>query len=124
MNYKQFLLEAKTIQVKDFVNFVQNYLGLDSLPEIVVITDPQFSIDNKTFGSFDLVNDVIKVQTANRHPLDVCRTLAHELVHYQQKKSGKEMSGETGSSCENEANSVAGEILRNYTKTIHNHGYQ
>lgn len=123
MNYKQFLLESKEKQVQSFTEFVKDYLGLDSLPEIVVINDPQFSIDNRTFGCFDLQNDVIKIQVANRHPLDVFRTLAHELVHYQQKKSGKEMSGETGSDCENEANSVAGEIMRHFTKTISNHGY-
>jgi Zn-dependent peptidase ImmA (M78 family) len=123
MNYKQFLRESKEKQIKSFTEFVKDYLELDSLPKIVVINDPKFSIENKTFGCFDLMNDVIKVQIANRHPLDVFRTLAHELVHFQQKKSGKEMSGETGSDCENEANSVAGEILRHYTKTVSNHGY-
>lgn len=123
MHYKQFLLESKEKQIMSFANFVKDYLDLDSLPEIVVINDPQFSIDNKTFGCFDLQNDIIKIQIANRHPLDVMRTLSHELVHYKQKKSGKEMSGETGSDCENEANSVAGEIMRHFTKTISNHGY-
>jgi Zn-dependent peptidase ImmA (M78 family) len=124
MNYKQFLRESKEKQIKSFTDFVKDYLELDSLPKIVVINDPKFSIDHKTFGCFDLMNDVIKIQIANRHPLDVFRTLAHELVHFQQKKSGKEMSGETGSDCENEANSVAGEILRHYTKTVPNHGYE
>lgn len=123
MQYKQFLLESREKQIRSFTKFVQDYLDLDSLPEIIVINDPQFSIDNKTFGSFDLQNDVIKIQTANRHPLDIFRTLGHELVHYKQKKSGKEMSGETGSDCENEANSVSGEIMRHFTKTISNHGY-
>ena len=121
MLYKQFLVESRQKQIQSFANFTKDYLGLDSLPKIVVINDPQFSIEHKTFGCFDLSNDIIKIQIANRHPLDVMRTLAHELVHYQQKKSGKEMSGETGSDCENEANSVAGEIMRHYTKTIHNH---
>ena len=101
-----------------FAKFVKDYLGLEDLPEIVVINDPRFSIENKTFGCFDLMNDIIKIQIANRHPLDVMRTLGHELVHYKQKISGNEMSGETGSNCENEANSVAGEIMRHYTKTI------
>jgi Zn-dependent peptidase ImmA (M78 family) len=123
MHYKQFLLESREKQVTSFAKFVKDYLGLDSLPEIVVINNPQFSIDHKTFGCFDLQNDIIKIQVANRHPLDIFRTLGHELVHYKQKKSGKEMSGETGSDCENEANSVAGEIMRHYTKTISNHGY-
>ena len=123
MLYKQFLKESKEKQIMSFAKFVKDYLELDDIPEIVVINNPKFSIENKTFGCFDLMNDIIKIQVANRHPLDFCRTLAHELVHYQQKKSGKEMSGDTGSNCENEANSVAGEIMRHYTKTIENHGY-
>jgi Zn-dependent peptidase ImmA (M78 family) len=123
MYYKQFLKETKEKQIMSFVKFVKDYLDLDSLPEIVVINDPQFSINNKTFGCFDLENDIIKIQVANRHPLDVFRTLSHEMVHYKQKISGNEMSGETSSNCENEANSVAGEIMRHYTKTIENHGY-
>jgi Zn-dependent peptidase ImmA (M78 family) len=123
MKYKKFLLESRSKQLQSFTDFVKDYLDLDDLPKIIVINDPNYSIMNKTFGSFDLENDVIKIQIANRHPLDVFRTLAHELVHYQQKKSGKEMSGDTGSECENEANSVAGEIMRYFTKTIPNHGY-
>jgi Zn-dependent peptidase ImmA (M78 family) len=123
MRFREFLNESKKVQVKDFMNFVKDELGLTNLPKVVVIDDPQFSIDNKTFGCFNLGTDEIKVQTAKRHPLDVYRTLAHELVHYHQKQSGKEMSGDTGSECENEANSRAGEILRKYTKTIMNHGY-
>ena len=123
MRFKEFLTESKKVQVKDFMNFVKDELGLSSLPKVIVIDDPKFSIDNKTFGCFNLGTDEIKIQTAQRHPLDVMRTLAHELVHYHQKQSGKEMSGETGSECENEANSKAGEILRKYTKTIMNHGY-
>ena len=123
MRFKEFLTESKKVQVKDFMNFVKDELGLSSLPKVIVIDDPQFSIDNKTFGCFNLSTDEIKIQTAQRHPLDVYRTLAHELVHYYQKQSGKEMSGDTGSECENEANSRAGEILRKYTKTIMNHGY-
>jgi len=115
MFYKQFLVESREKQVQSFTEFVKDYLGLDSLPKIVVINDPQFSIDNKTFGCFDLMNDIIKIQIANRHPLDVFRTLAHEMVHYKQKISGAEMSGDTGSNCENEANSVAGEIMRHYS---------
>jgi Zn-dependent peptidase ImmA (M78 family) len=123
MRFKEFLTESKKVQVKDFMNFVKDELGLSSLPKVIVIDDPKFSIDNKTFGCFNLGTDEIKIQTAQRHPLDIYRTLAHELVHYHQKQSGKEMSGETGSECENEANSKAGEILRKYTKTIMNHGY-
>jgi len=52
----------------------------------------------------------------NRHPIDIMRTLAHELVHYQQDvehKIGPD-SGATGSPIENEANALAGQIMRRF----------
>jgi hypothetical protein len=67
--------------------------------------------------------DEIKIQVAKRHPLDIYRSLAHELVHYAQKCNGQELNGEDGSECENEANAKAGILLRKYTKNIKNHGY-
>lgn len=124
MKFKEFLTEGRKLQINDFANFVKGQLNLHDLPTITIIDDPRFSIDNKTFGCFNLNNDEIKIQVAQRHPLDIYRTLAHELVHYHQKHSGKEMDGSTGSECENEANSVAGSLLRDYTKhNIDNHGY-
>jgi hypothetical protein len=123
MKFKEFLFESKKVQINDFANFVKDQLGLSELPKITVIDDPQFSIDNKTFGCFNLGTNEIKLQIAQRHPMDVYRTLAHELVHYHQKQSGKEMSGDTGSECEDEANREAGVFLRKYTQTIPNHGY-
>ena len=59
---------------------------------------------------------------ANRNLADALRTLAHELVHYKQKQEGRlelnnaDKSGADGSSIENEANAVAGVILRKYGK--------
>ena len=52
----------------------------------------------------------------NRHPIDIMRTLAHELVHYKQdteRRIGPD-SGETGSPIENEANAMAGQIMRRF----------
>jgi hypothetical protein len=51
--------------------------------------------------------------------MDVCRTLAHELVHYSQDlKKGleDEDAGSTGSPQENEANAEAAIIMRNWGK--------
>lgn len=123
MNLKQFLQESKKSYLNDFLKFAKQELNISSLPKIIVIDDPQFSVVNKTFGSFDITDDVIRLQTAQRHPLDICRTLAHELVHYTQKKSGKEIDGGDGSEDENEANSKAAVILRKYAKRLNNHGY-
>lgn len=123
MKYKNFLTESKKSRVQDFLKFATNYLELNDTPEIVVIDDPEFSATHKTFGCYDLGKDVIKVQVAQRHPMDIYRTLAHELVHYKQKHEGKEMNGEDGSDIENEANATAAILLRQYSQRIPNHGY-
>jgi hypothetical protein len=51
--------------------------------------------------------------------MDVCRTLAHELVHYKQdldKQLEDDDAGATGSPQENEANAEAAVIMRNWGK--------
>jgi Zn-dependent peptidase ImmA (M78 family) len=121
--YTEFLIESKRSQVKDFLRFACDHLELEETPNVIIIDNPEFSAKNKTFGMYNLSDDTIKVQIAERHPMDIYRTLAHELVHYKQKISGKEMDGGDGSEIENEANATAAVILRQYSHQIPNHGY-
>lgn len=95
---------------RDLVSLCKRELNIAELPQIVLIDDD--SINGKSFGEFD--GQTIKVVAKNRHPMDVMRTLAHELAHYKQMADGKEMNGSTGSDIENEANAVAGIILRKF----------
>jgi hypothetical protein len=52
--------------------------------------------------------------------MDVCRSIAHELVHHKQNIDGRltdiQNDGSDGSPIENEANAVAGVIIRKYGK--------
>jgi len=121
--FKEFLLESKKSSISHFLTFIKKELNLSNLPKIIVIDDPKFSIDNKTFGTFDINDNCIKIQVSQRHKLDIFRTLAHEIIHYNQRKSGKELDGNDGSVDENEANSKAAVILRKYSKIIDKHGY-
>jgi hypothetical protein len=52
----------------------------------------------------------------NRNMADILRTLAHEMVHHMQNldKRLTPKSGEDGSPDENEANSLAGVIMREF----------
>jgi hypothetical protein len=101
----------------DFLPLAMKELGVDSLPNIVLVARVD---DDKqpTFGKF--VNDENRIYLAlqERHPLDVLRTLAHELVHFRQGREHKldATSGETGSPAENEAHEVAGIIMRTFNK--------
>lgn len=97
--------------LEDFIEFCAEQLDLDELPLIHIIKDG--SMEN-TFGCYG--NGQIKLNVLNRHPLDVLRTCAHEMVHYKQDCEDQlhELSGEDGSEHENEANSLAGVLMREF----------
>lgn len=87
-------------------------LNLSEIPPISLVDEPTVGGDH-SFGVFD---GTIKVVSKGRHPVDVMRTLAHELVHHQQRMNGDELDGSDGSDTENEANAIAGEIMRKFGK--------
>lgn len=108
----------------DFIDMMEKFLpicmkeiGLKKLPKfkLVKFVNDQ---DQPTFGKFENDKVLITIGLAGRHPLDVLRTLAHELVHFRQLLQDKlnDDSGTTGSPEENEANAVAGVIMRHWNK--------
>ena len=109
--------ELKTLHsaMADLLPIVMKELGLKNLPKIKIVRELN-NDGQPSFGCFS--NEGITLAITGRHPVDICRTLAHELVHYKQKLDDKlnPDSGETGSSEENEANSVAGIIMRKFSQ--------
>ena len=107
--------------VNDFMNHAKEHLGVDQLPNVELINNKKMAQENASFGGYYPGEKTIRVNIAGRHPADVLRTLAHEMVHYRQDMNGDlenvEMAGETGSTYENEANSEAGVMIRNYGRT-------
>jgi Zn-dependent peptidase ImmA (M78 family) len=103
--------------IKSFLPFVQQELNLQTLPEIKIVNQVP-DTDGTTFGRYDNTNNFIYIVTQDRHPKDVLRTLAHELVHYQQGQQDRlhPLAGETGSEEENEANAQAGVLMRHYNE--------
>lgn len=104
-------LNKKTVDdvLDKFIPFCKDYLGLKDPdhPAIQTITGDD-SREMKSFGCWD--GEKIKLNVDGRHPIDVCRTLAHELVHCAKGHT----NGEDGSDDENEANALAGVILRKF----------
>ena len=120
--FKQFYEKKKSKSsfeklYKTFLDFAQKELGVENLPEIKLVDDKNKAKEQKSFGTYD--GACIIVNIAGRHPADIFRTLAHELVHHKQNAQGriKEGDGETGSEIENEANAVAGVVLRKFNHT-------
>lgn len=99
-----------------FVQFASDKLGLKSQPSMKLSKDGI----GTSFGGYNPAENSIVVVTKNRHPMDVFRTVAHELVHHKQNEEGRikdvAKEGSTGSDIENEANSEAGKIMRWFAK--------
>jgi hypothetical protein len=106
-------LEYLESQLPKFMEIVKKYLEIQNMPKINFLN----TIDN-TFGVFKPGDQSIDIVIVNRHPVDSLRTLAHELVHWKQllKNEINMDSGMTGSPQENEANSVAGMIMRDFNR--------
>ena len=98
-----------------FLRFACRHLKLKRLPPIEFFANltPEA---HPTFGHFDTETDQIHIGVAGRHPLDIMRTLAHELIHYKQRLNNQlnQLSGHTGSGAENQANAQAGIMMRQF----------
>jgi Zn-dependent peptidase ImmA (M78 family) len=104
--------------IEDFILYVKEQLGIEQLPNVKLVTDQKFATSLRSFGIYKPETLELYVYISNRNTADILRTLAHELVHHRQNELGmlQPYSGETGSPHENQANSFAGELLRNYGK--------
>jgi len=113
--YKESINESVTNKfVKKFLPWLQKELDIKQLPKIELLDRPMTT----SFGSYDSENNCLYVVTAGRHPVDVLRTLAHELTHHKQNQAGilDSHSGATGTEEENQANANAGIVMRDFAK--------
>jgi hypothetical protein len=103
--------------IMDFLPIAKAHLKLEKLPKIKLVTKIGDS-EVPTFGKYNNMDKAIHVAKGKRHPVDIIRTLAHELVHYAQGQNNKLRPGDSkdGSPIEDEANSEAGVMLRKFSK--------
>jgi pyrimidine deaminase RibD-like protein len=102
---------------KDFLPVAMRELDIKQLPPIKLLKQIPAG-DQPTFGKFENDENVVYLGIAERHPVDILRTLAHELVHYKQNTEHQLAagSGATGSPEENQAHEVAGVIMRDFNR--------
>jgi hypothetical protein len=98
--------------LKRFTVFLKRELRLTYDIPIILIDDADFAKKEKAFGMMN--KQLIYVSIINRHPMDILRTFAHEVIHYKQLMEGKKMSSIPGGVIENQANAKAGELMRKY----------
>ena len=103
--------------VADFVNFAKQELSITDDIKIELAYERTPDLVTTAYYNMD---GLVKVYVKDRAIIDVCRSIAHELVHHKQNLEGRLVNatkdGEDGSPIENEANSVAGVLIRKYGK--------
>ena len=101
--------------INKFLHFASDYLNTDR-PKIKLLNGPEFTQTYHSFGGYHPGQEDIRVVVYNRNMADILRTLAHEMVHRMQHLDDRlnPNSGEDGSPEENEANSLAGVMLRKF----------
>lgn len=96
-------MSVSTKHLDMFIKFAAKELKLDSLPKIHFVGNEEDKYD--AFGHKQ--GGEIHVRITDRHPIDIMRTIAHELVHFNQKKGNV-------NSREDNANMMAGRIMRKF----------
>jgi len=99
--------------VKSFIDFVVEELGIKKVPRIVLTTNKK---GIKTTAVYRKRIE-IKIYVKDRHLADVLRSIAHELVHHWQLEQGKfgdEQIQDVGGEIEDEANAVAGQLIKKF----------
>ena len=93
-------------------------LELKDPPRLRLETTPDWSKENGSFGQYESETNTLILATSGRHVLDILRTMAHEMTHrHQDEKSPLPAdAGETGSPYEDQANAMAGRIMRQWAE--------
>jgi hypothetical protein len=97
-------MQASVTHIKLFIKFAAKELGLRSYPIINLVGSSENKMD--AFGHSQ--GNKITVRITDRHPIDIMRTIAHELMHYKQNITKKKIGNE------DQANEIAGRIMRKF----------
>ncbi len=112
------LRESESLEstIQRFVAHCCDFLKIDQAPRIRLRRDPAWSERQGTFGRYSPDHHHIELATHGRHIQDILRTLAHEMTHARQDETVglPDDAGETGSTYEDEANALAGQIMRHW----------
>lgn len=118
-----FLNDKKKEILDDFTKFVKKELGIKKMPKIIILNHRN---GLKTTANYDYDNDdeikTIKICGKNRALVDIMRSISHELKHHEQFERGrlKVKPPDIGGTIEDEANAVAGQLIKKYAKKTPN----
>ena len=112
--YKENSVEKRKHKyIQDFIKFLFENYPLKKNLEIIFLSK---RVGNMTTGSRNQKNQ-IRILAKGRMMRDTLRTLAHEWVHeYQIDVMGRKIGPDIGGINEDEANSIAGKLLKIFEK--------
>lgn len=100
--------------IRDFVRFAKNYLGIKGKIHVTLTNDKS---KTSTLAHYELGGGIV-VYIKDRSLADILRSFAHEAQHMKQYEEGRldnpAEQGKSGSNEENEANNVAGILIRKF----------
>lgn len=109
--------ENKRKVIDKFIRFLYTEYPLENDLKIYFLPDREGKMTTGSRGQ----DSSIKVLTKKRITRDILRTLAHEWVHeYQRMVLGRERGPDIGGENEDEANSLAGSLIKKFEKNFPN----
>tara|TARA_B100000214_G_C23965340_1_gene627439 strand:- start:2293 stop:2706 length:414 start_codon:yes stop_codon:yes gene_type:complete len=112
------LSNEKILLISDFCNFCSKFLNITNPFKVYVVADrKRHGIETTAF--YQRGDGIIKIYGKNRAIVDVCRSIAHELVHHMQDENDMLVGviQDAGGDIEDEANAKAGEIIKRFAKS-------
>lgn len=111
--------QLSTYEISKFIRYCFSFLKISAV-DVTVNIENERNDRLETLASYMPYDKTVTVLGGGRHILDVFRSLAHELVHVKQDTEGglddpeQTKDNNDGVAIENEANSLAGVIMRKY----------
>lgn len=111
--------------LNEFIQFAKTKLNIEELPTFEFDNNVESAKSKRTMATYNPSEKHIWIYENNRNLADVLRSIAHEMTHHRQNEKGELYAGagEAGTDIENEANSMAGVMLREYGQ-INNEIYE
>lgn len=97
-------MQVQTHHLNLFIKFATKELGLKTLPNIHFVG----SSEDKRSAFGHSIGKKIVVRITERHPIDIMRTIAHELIHFKQNIQKNNIGNE------DQATMLAGRIMRKF----------
>lgn len=102
--------------LKKFISFTVKFINIDTPFKLHLVHSkvPQL----RTTGVYINKDREMWIRVKDRHPVDLLRSISHEMVHHKQNEYGilHAHSGDDASPEEGQANRIAGIVIRKFGK--------